>query len=81
MKKQTNETCFKIVGYPEWWENSKPKNCKAATVVGIPQTTSSSAGDIRREEETKSQVVHRRVAVTHEGGKREEDISPEKSDQ
>jgi len=31
MKKHTKETCFKIVGYLEWWEDSKPKNRKAAT--------------------------------------------------
>jgi len=81
MKKQNKETCFKIVGYPEWWENSKPKNRKAATVVGIPQTTSSSNGDTEREEETKFQVVHGRAAVTHRGEKREEDISSGNTDQ
>jgi len=35
MKKHTKETCFKIVGYPEWWEDFKQKKHKAATVVGI----------------------------------------------
>jgi len=30
MKKHTKETCFKIMGYPKWWEDSKPKICKAA---------------------------------------------------
>jgi len=81
MKKHTKNVCFKIVGYPEWWEDSKPKNHKATTVVGIPQTTSSSSYDTRREEETKSQVVHGRVVVTHGGEKREENTSPGKSDQ
>jgi len=33
MKKHTKETCFKIVGYPERWEDSKPKNRKAATAA------------------------------------------------
>jgi len=47
MKKHTKETCLKIVGYPEWWENYKLKNRMAATVVGIPQTTSSSSGDTK----------------------------------
>jgi len=32
-KKHTKETCFKIVGYPEWWKDSKPKNRKAATAT------------------------------------------------
>jgi len=58
MKKHTKETCFKIVGYPEWSEDSKPKNRKAVTAVSIQQTTSSSDSDTRREEEAKSQVVH-----------------------
>jgi len=70
MKKHTKETCFKIVGYPEWWEDSKPKNCNAATGVDIPQTTSSNGGDIGSEEEEKLQVVHGRVAITH-GERRE----------
>ena len=80
MKKHTKETCFKIVGYPEWWEDFKQKNRKAATVVDIPQTTSN-CGDTRREEEAKPQVIYGRVAVTHGGKRREEDTSPEKSDQ
>ena len=25
MKKHTKETCFKIMGYPEWWEDFKQK--------------------------------------------------------
>jgi len=33
MKKHTKETCFKIVGYPKWWEDSKPKNRKVATAT------------------------------------------------
>jgi len=33
MKKHTKETCFKIVGYPEWWKDSKQKNRKAATAA------------------------------------------------
>jgi len=33
MKKPTKETCFKIVGYPEWWKDSKPKNRKVATAA------------------------------------------------
>jgi len=33
MKKHTKDTCFKIVYYPKWWEDSKPKNGKAATVT------------------------------------------------
>jgi len=33
MKKHTKETCFKIVGYSEWWEDSKPKNRKVATTT------------------------------------------------
>ena len=33
MKKHTKETCFKIVGYLEWWKDSKPKNRKVATIV------------------------------------------------
>jgi len=45
MKKHTKETCFKIVGYPKWWEDFKPKNHKAAS-----------------------------AAVTHAGGKREEEL-------
>jgi len=81
MKKHAKEICFKIVGYPEWWEDSKPKNRKADTAVGIPQTTGSSSGDSGREEETKLQVVHGRVAVTHGGEKRKDDTSPGKSDQ
>jgi len=80
MKKHTKETCFKIVGYPEWWEDFKQNNRKAATVVGIPQTTSNCNGDTRREEEAKPQVIHGRAVVTHGGKRREEDISPEKSD-
>ena len=69
------------MGSPEWWEDSKQKIRKAATAVGIPQTTSSNDGDTKREEEAKSQVVHGRVAVTHGGKKREEDTSPGKSEQ
>jgi len=69
------------VGYPEWWEDFKQKNCKAATVVGIPQTTSNCNGDTRREEEVKSQFVHGRAAVTHGGKRRDEDTSLGKSDQ
>ena len=80
MKKHTKETCFKIVGYPEWWEDFKQKNRKTAIVVGISQTTSNCNGETRREEEAKPQVVHGRAAITHRG-KREEDTSPEKSDQ
>ena len=53
MKKHTKETCFKILGYPEWWEDFKQKNLKVATVVGILQTTSNCNGDTRREEEAK----------------------------
>jgi len=49
--------------------------------MGIPQTTSSCSGDTGREEEAKSQVIRGRVAVTHEGKKREEDTSPGKFDQ
>jgi len=56
------------VGYSEWWENFKQKNHKAATVVGISQTTSNYNGDTRREEEPKPQLVHGRATVTH-GGK------------
>jgi len=81
MKKHTKETCFKIVGYPEWWEDFKQKNRKTAIVVGISQTTSNCNGETRREEEAKPQVVHGRVAVTHGGKRRKEDTSPEKSDQ
>jgi len=81
MKKQINETCFKIVGYPEWWEDSKSKNHKTATAIGIPQTTSSSGGDTRREEEAKSKVVHGRAAVTHGRKKKEKDTSLGKFDQ
>ena len=81
MKKHTKETHFKIVGYPEWWEDFKQKNRKAATVVGIPQTTSNCNGDTRREEEAKPQVVHGRAVVTHGGKRREEDTSPGKYDQ
>jgi len=33
MKKHTKETYFKIVGYPEWWKDSKQKNRKAATAA------------------------------------------------
>ena len=58
------------MGYPEWWEDFKLKDCKAATAVGIPQTTSSCSGDTGREEEAKSQVVHERAAVTHGGKKK-----------
>jgi len=65
MKKHTKKTCFKIVGYSEWWEDFKKKNRKAVTVVDIPQTTSNCNGDTRREEEAKPQVVHGRVAITH----------------
>jgi len=74
MKKHTKETCFKIVGYSEWWKDSKPKHRKAATVVGIPQTISSSE-DIKREEEAKSQIVHERAVVTQRGRKREKDTN------
>jgi len=66
MKKQTKKTCFKIVGYPEGGK--------------ISQTTSSSGGDTGREEETKSQVIYGRAAVTHGAEKREEDTSPGKFD-
>ena len=55
------------------------KNRKAATTVGIPQTTS--LGDTGREEETKSQVINGKVVLTHRGGKRENDTNPEKYDQ
>jgi len=79
MKKHTNETCFKIVSYPEWWEDFKQKNRKTATVVGIPQTTSNCNGDTRKEEEAKLQIVYGRV--THGGKRKEEDTSPRKSDQ
>ena len=68
------------MGYPEWWEDFKQKNHKAATAMGIPQTTSSS-GDTEREKGAKSQVVHGRATVNHGGKKREEDTSPGKSDQ
>ena len=68
------------MGYPKWWEDSKPKNRKSTTVMGISQTTSSNSGDTGREEETESQVVHGRAAVTHEGEKRENDTSPGKYD-
>jgi len=81
MKKHTKETCFKIVGYPEWWKDFKQKNRKVATIVRIPQTTSNYNGDTRREEEAKLQVVHGRVAVSHGGKRREEDTSPGRSDQ
>jgi len=69
------------VDYPEWWEDSKPKNRKDVTAMGIPQTTSSSGGDTRRDEEAKSQVIHGRAATTHRGKEREEYTSPGKSDQ
>jgi len=49
--------------------------------MGIPQTISSSGGDIGREEETKLQIVHGRVVITHGGEKREEDTDLGKSDQ
>jgi len=82
MKKHTKETCFKIVGYLEWWENLKQKkNHKAATVLGISQTTSNYNGDTRREEEANPQVVHGRATVTHRGKRKEEDTSPGKSNQ
>jgi len=55
------------VSYPKWWEDSKQKNREATTAVCISQTTNSSCGDTGREEEIKSQVVHGRVAITHEG--------------
>ena len=47
--------------------------------MGIPQTTSNCNGDTRTEEESKSQVIHGRAAITHGGKKREEDTSPGKS--
>ncbi|XLR02966.1 hypothetical protein S83_069164 [Arachis hypogaea] len=74
MKKHTKKTCFKIMGYPEWWEDPKQKNCKAATIVGTPKTASSSGGDAGREEETKSAVVHGKAAAAH-GGKRREEVA------
>ncbi|XP_022030400.1 uncharacterized protein LOC110931309 [Helianthus annuus] len=33
MKRHTKETCFKIVGYPEWWEKPGQKG-KAAAAIG-----------------------------------------------
>jgi len=68
-------------GLSEWWEDLKKKNRKAATIVGIPQTTSNCNGDTRREEEAKPQVVHGRAAVTHGGKRRKEDTSLGKFDQ
>ena len=53
MKKHIKETCFKIVGCPELWEDFKQKNRKAATIMGILQTTSNCNGDTRREEDAK----------------------------
>ncbi|XLS44568.1 hypothetical protein HN51_001433 [Arachis hypogaea] len=67
MRKHTKETCFKIVGYPEWWEDPKPKNHKAATAVGNPQAASNSGGDAGRDKETESQAIHGRAAVAHGG--------------
>lgn len=34
MQKHTRETCFQLLGYPEWWEERQ--TAKAKMVVGIP---------------------------------------------
>ena len=52
MVKHTKETCFKLVGFPKWWEDGhkpgRPRNFRATIVVVSPEIASS--GDVRREE-------------------------------
>ncbi|KAH6817843.1 hypothetical protein C2S51_001446 [Perilla frutescens var. frutescens] len=49
MTKHTKETCFKLVGYPEWWEDGHKagksnNNGKAAAAVGSSTAADSSDG-------------------------------------
>ncbi|XLR07165.1 hypothetical protein S83_035103, partial [Arachis hypogaea] len=73
MNKHTKETCFRIVGYLEWWEDNhkKSKNKssqgRGATAVGIPEVTSSSGTGEEEGENRRTQHGKASVAVTQQG--------------
>ena len=49
ISKHTRETCFKLIGFPDWWEDGhklgKSSNLKAAIVVGNQKAASSGDDD------------------------------------
>ncbi|XP_076922176.1 uncharacterized protein LOC143583875 [Bidens hawaiensis] len=51
MSKHTKDQCFKLVGFPDWWNDGHKKNNKeggkSASTVGNPETTASSTANHR----------------------------------
>ncbi|XP_072056225.1 uncharacterized mitochondrial protein AtMg00810-like [Arachis hypogaea] len=78
MNKHTKKTCFRIVGYLEWWEDNhkKSKNKsgqgRGATAVGFPEVTSNSDTGEEEGENRRTQHGKASVAPTQQGSDNEE---------